>query len=76
MRCVFKSSTAYATTERILNDNLHCHRSGNSNNDTHYSIPNRHSGEERTANDRPYKLWSFAELSFRQWQYTDYLRRI
>ena len=51
-----KSSTAYATTERILNDNLHCHRSGCRKNDTHYSNPNRHSGEERTSNARPYNL--------------------
>ena len=31
--------------------------------------------EHRTSNARPYDLWSFAELSFRQWKYTDYLLR-
>ena len=37
MRCLFKSDTAYTTTDRKLNDNFHCHRSGYRNNDTLHS---------------------------------------
>ena len=29
----------------------------------------------RTANGRPYDLYFFAALSFRKWQYTEFLRR-
>ena len=37
---------------------------------------NRPSGEERTADGRPYKPRFLTALSFRKWKYADHLRRI
>ena len=39
------------------------------------TFPSRGRQKKRTSDARPYNMMFFAELSFKQWQYTEKLRR-